>query len=37
MREKNINRVPVLEKGRLVGIVSRDDLLGTLAMVPGKK
>ncbi|MFW5971172.1 MAG: CBS domain-containing protein [Desulfovermiculus sp.] len=37
MREKNINRVPVLEKDRLVGIVSRDDLLGALAMVPGKK
>ena len=37
MREKNINRVPVLEKSRLVGIVSRDDLLGALALVPEKK
>ncbi|MFO7876482.1 MAG: CBS domain-containing protein [Desulfovermiculus sp.] len=37
MREKDINRVPVLEKNRLVGIVSRDDLLGALALVPEKK
>ena len=37
MREKNINRLPVMENERLVGIVSRDDLLGALAVVPQKK
>ena len=37
MRKKHINRVPVTEDGRLVGIVSRDDLLEALAIVPKKK
>ncbi len=35
MRERRINRIPVTEGGRLVGIVSRDDLLQTLSFVPG--
>ena len=37
MREKAINRLPVLEGTRLMGIVSRDDLLGALAFVSGKE
>jgi len=37
MREKDINRVPVVQKDRLVGIVSRDDLLGALDLISGKK
>ncbi|MDZ7761513.1 MAG: CBS domain-containing protein [Desulfovermiculus sp.] len=36
MREKSINRLPVSEDSRLVGIVSRDDLLRALAFVPEK-
>lgn len=35
MREKRINRVPIVEEGRLVGIVSRDDVLEALRHVPG--
>lgn len=34
MSEKRINRVPVLENGGLVGIVSRDDVLRALMAVP---
>jgi CBS domain-containing membrane protein len=34
MREKQINRVPVTEDNRLAGLVSRDDVLGTLASFP---
>ena len=34
MREKQINRVPVTEEARLVGLVSRDDVLGALASFP---
>jgi CBS domain-containing protein len=37
MQEKNINRIPVVENDRLVGIVSRDDLLDALAFVPEKE
>ncbi|MEF8822666.1 MAG: CBS domain-containing protein [Desulfohalobiaceae bacterium] len=34
MREKRINRVPVTKDDRLVGLVSRDDVLSTLASFP---
>jgi CBS domain-containing protein len=37
MQGKNINRIPVVENNRLAGIVSRDDLLASLAFVPGKE
>ncbi|WP_051564507.1 CBS domain-containing protein [Desulfovermiculus halophilus] len=36
MQEKNINRIPVVENGSLIGIVSRDDLLDALAFIPGR-
>ena len=36
MEEKRIKRVPVLEAGRLVGIVSRADLVRRLAIAPAK-
>lgn len=37
IEEKRIKRVPVLEAGRLVGIVSRADLVRRLATAPAKR
>jgi CBS-domain-containing membrane protein len=37
IEEKRIKRVPVLEAGRLVGIVSRADLVRRLAIAPAKR
>ena len=34
MSNRNINRLPVLDSGNLVGIVSRTDLLNTLGALP---
>ncbi len=30
MRERKVNRLPVLERGRLVGIITRNDVIGVL-------
>jgi len=35
MRQFGINRLPVVERGRLVGIVTRGDVLAALAPPPG--
>ncbi len=34
MQSKHINRIPVVDKGRLAGIISRDDLLEVFRLVP---
>lgn len=33
MTENNINRIPIVEKGRLIGMVSRIDILRNIGMV----
>jgi len=37
MQQKGINRLPVVDQGRLIGIVSRDDLLQGLWFISGKE
>jgi CBS domain-containing protein len=37
MQEKGVNRIPIVEKGRLVGIVARSDVVRMAAGGPQKK
>lgn len=34
MVEKNVNRVPIVSAGRLVGIISRQDIIRSMALLP---